>query len=97
VRSRLAPAGALLVFDGHDGVLTNTVLEVFPYVRTYRHFCIASTAPLVGVPSRREAVLAGLSPDQRALANGEGLYLGDRDELAQRLAGAGSDRPGWAR
>ena len=88
VRSRLAEGGALLTFNGWDGVLTKTVLSVFPYVRVYRYFCIASESGLAIDRARKGAVLAGLSASELArIRELEGWYLGDREALLARLSG----------
>ncbi len=88
LRSRLAEGGALLTFNGFDGVLTKTVLSVFSHVRVYRYFCIASESELSDNDAHRRGVLAGLSAsDLVKIRELEGSYLGDREALLARLSG----------
>jgi hypothetical protein len=78
----------LLTFNGWDGVLTKTVLSVFPYAQVYRYFCIASESPIAIDESRKDALLSELSSSQRAVIRERGdWYLGDREALLAKLAG----------
>ncbi len=88
VRSRLAEGGALLTFNGFDGVLTKTVLSVFPHVQVYRYFCIASEVELGRDEARKSGVLEGLSPSELAeIREREAWYLGNRQALLAQLEG----------
>jgi len=96
VRSRLSPSGVLFVWFDRMQVLPKTILSVFPYVRMYRSFCLASNQPFDLKSSRRQRIFLTFPEEdlkqmisyyQSKEPQIGGLYLGDQDFMKEFLQG----------
>ncbi|MFA5976309.1 MAG: fused MFS/spermidine synthase [Elusimicrobiota bacterium] len=85
---RLTPQGVLMVWSSEHRVIPYTLASVFPYMRAYSHFCLASLQPMVKNEAREKAILSSFSREdqKRILAARE--YIGDRAVVRSMGAGA---------
>ncbi|MDA0991557.1 MAG: fused MFS/spermidine synthase, partial [Verrucomicrobia bacterium] len=85
-KARLNPGGLLLVRTTESDVQAKTVLAVFPYVRQYDIFLLASEQPLSEDAAAKAAMAARLSPDMLERAGHSGRFVRDQDELRRATA-----------
>ena len=91
-RSRLNPDGVLMVWADEYHVIPKTVATVFEDVRRYRvlrnhdAYLLATNGRFSESPSRRQEMLAGFPPPQRADIEWNARFEAGREELLARLA-----------
>jgi predicted membrane-bound spermidine synthase len=78
IRQHLAPEGVLLIWSNEYQIIPRTLHEVFPFVRLYGSFCLASVSPLRLDVTLKESLLAMYPDDvQNEIRRFEQIQEGD--------------------
>ncbi|MEO8180581.1 MAG: fused MFS/spermidine synthase [Deltaproteobacteria bacterium] len=70
VSSHLTPGGSMMLWQDEFDILPRTVASVFPQLRHYNYFLLASGQPFVETPTRRDVILRGFEPAMQRLIAG---------------------------
>ncbi|HTV21077.1 MAG TPA: fused MFS/spermidine synthase, partial [Polyangiaceae bacterium] len=65
VSQHLEPGGLMMLWQDEFDILPRTVASVFPHLREYSYFLLASGEPWQQTPSRRDTILRGFDADTR--------------------------------
>jgi spermidine synthase len=88
VRRHLSDEGVFFVWHDEQRVLPKTLVSVFPHVRFYGGFSLASEAPLREDSRRRRQVLDAFSPEDRAaIERIDYRYRGDSEYIRRQARG----------
>jgi|WetSurMetagenome_2_1015567.scaffolds.fasta_scaffold01974_6 spermidine synthase len=89
VNKRLSPDGIFMLGGlSNQGIIGKTLGLVFPYVRGYFSFFLASRGTFEHVDKRYDELLNAFSKDTRDGILGVTKYLGDRDYIANKMGDA---------
>jgi predicted membrane-bound spermidine synthase len=88
VATRLRPGGVLMVWLDNRRVLPRTISTVFPYMRWYTNFCLASDRPLRADNGRREIILSRYTGKTReTIDRAADQYWGDQTLVERATKG----------
>ncbi len=88
VRGHLTPQGIFLTYVDEPDVLPRTLTEVFPYVRLYNFFALASPASFRRIEHLRdEGLKAFSSQTAAAIEQVNVVFRGDRDWVRAKTKG----------
>jgi spermidine synthase len=85
----LSDRGVMMVWSSEHRVIPNTVAAVFPEVRSYDHYCLASRRPMVLNAQREKSLLATFAPEDRDRIIRTRDSAGGRPLLQRPSAGTG--------
>lgn len=74
VSSHLQHDGVFLVWCDNDKVIPRTICNVFPYVKQYNHFSVASKSQLIDDDSYKQQLFAGMPTYQAELLKIDSLH-----------------------
>lgn len=84
----LKPGGTIMLWLDEHKVLPKTVASVFPYVRQYNYFLIASNEPLVTDALAKSDKLSAFATDEIKQAWGKEVnFVGDREAVEKATEG----------
>ncbi|MEM9413033.1 MAG: hypothetical protein AAGA30_18130, partial [Planctomycetota bacterium] len=84
VSQRLAPNGIFFVWMDEHQVIPRTLASVFPHIRKYEGFAVASNSQIRRNPHRRDKLLESFSlTEQEKIDQFSSRYLGDQDWILE--------------
>ena len=94
IRQHLVPEGVLLIWSNEYQIIPRTLYEVFPFVRLYGSFCLASASPLFLDATLKESLLTMYPQDvqneirrfeQIREGDSAGNFVGDQDYIREKF------------